>query len=163
MNIFLSGEPEIVQIYWKAEQKCRKYLNRFVYFMILNQLLFVATFIYSIFCILIRRVDVWTFMLSFHMVVPFDTQTNWGWYLLWSIQFCMSFSYALTMVSITSYFISCCTYIEALCKHFKSIADSADEIDANGKDNNPNGNRQYHAQIKEKFSQAVEIHVKMFE
>lgn len=67
------------------------------------------------------------------------------------------------MVSITSYFISCCIYIDALCKHFKSIADSVDILDAYGNDGFSNGNRQYRAQIKEKFSQLVEIHVKIFE
>lgn len=152
-----------MHIYWKAEQKCRKILNRFGFFIIFNQVLFITTFFYSIYCFVIKRVDIWELPLSFGMVVPFNTKTNWGWYLLWSIQFGMSFSYVSTMVSITMYFISCCTYIETMCDHFDLIIDSADELAANGKNEDRSKYSKMYKNVNKKLSRSIDIHNRICE
>lgn len=50
-----TGEEEFVHIYWAVEQKCRIILSRFGYFIIFNQVLFVTTFLYSIWINLIMN------------------------------------------------------------------------------------------------------------
>lgn len=108
-------------MYFKTEQKCRKitkYMSRYIP---IHQSIVIASFFNSIHCICIGNLDTSTWDLAFNIVVPFDTQNLFGWYLKWFIQLSMSVSYALSVTSITSYFICCCLYIHAICKHLNLL------------------------------------------
>lgn len=167
-HLFNPGENDASQMYWAVEQKCRKFLKKMAHFYILNETVFVIVFIYSFYCLFTENVDVWSLPLSFNMIVPFNTKTIFGWYLLWFIQFCMSSFYALSMIAMTSYFISCCLYIRAACDHFNMVINSIDdEIESNQLDNDgSNGPKNYQKlkrNVSQKLSRAIGIHVNIFE
>lgn len=147
-----------------VEQKNRKFLKRIAYFYLLNQTVFVIILIFS-FYYLFTGNDVWLLPFPFDIIIPFiNSRTILGWYLLWCIQFCMSSFYAWTMISITSYFISCCLYITAVCDHFNMVIDSIKfEIKGNQHDNDGSNDQKIKRNVKQTLSQAIEIHVKIFE
>lgn len=87
---------------------------------------FVAAFFYPMYCMYIGNWDASTWPLPFNYVVPFDESTVWGWYLMWLIQTNSAISYCLGATSTTSYFMTCCLYIGALCDHFDLFAHSVD-------------------------------------
>lgn len=98
------------------------------------------------------------------MVVPFDTRTLYGWYLLWFFQFNLGLSYALCYISVTSYFLCCGFYIIALCDDFKlSIKLIGATIELNQNEKNSQNYEENYRKIKKQMKKLVEIHVKIFE
>lgn len=163
--IFRLGEETAAsEIYWNTEQKCRKYTKIIVSYIMCHQSTYVAALFYSIYCIRVGNMDTSTWFLPFHLIVPFDTQTIWGWYLFLLLQFNISLAYIMCMVAITSYFLCSCAYIEAIRDHFKSLINS---IHANVKRKeivkNPQKNEEICQKIKDELNEAIEFHTKMIE
>lgn len=152
-NISDTDNDRIAEMYWENEQKCRKFTTIMSYYVFAHQSIVMASLCYSIYCICIGNWDTSTFVLAFNIVVPFNTRHLFGWYIQWLIQLCMSISYVLCVVSVTSYFVCCCFYVQAICDHFNLLIDSIDQNDE------PCAER-----IQEtKMTEAIEIHVKVFE
>lgn len=150
----LDESGEIHEIYWRTEQKCQKYTKMIVYYVVHHQSMLIVSFMHSIYSVLIGNFDISTFFLPFHISIPFTVNTIWKWYLLWFIQFNMALSYALTMVSVTSYFVCCCLYIAAICDHFDLLNYSfAEEIDLV---------KNVH-KIRTTLIRAIQLHVNLFE
>lgn len=78
-------------------------------------------FLYAIYCVCIGKFDNISIPLPFVLALPFTTETVLGWFTAWALAFNMALVYGTTMVSITSYFVSCCTYICAMCDHFNLL------------------------------------------
>lgn len=135
-------------MYWKTEQKCRQFTRYMSYFIYVDQLIPIAALFYSFYCIYAGSRDTSTWILAFNILVPFDTQNLFGWYLKWFICLTMSISYASAVTLITSYFVSCCLYIQAICNHFNML-NSLTEQNAES--------------IRKNLTQAVNIHVTTFE
>lgn len=110
------------------------------------------------------NLDVSTWALPMDLSVPFDTNTLWGWYLMWFFQFNISICYVSCTITITTYFVCCCIYIGAICEHFRFVYDSIMEnVEKNHNENNPQIHERTQWLINEKMSKAVEIHAKIFE
>lgn len=126
---------EVEHLYWTNEQKCRKYTkNMFCYYSLFNESATLVSLCSSVFMVFTGNFDTSKLILPFTFAVPFDTETMWGWYLLWFIQLNVGVSYGKTMISITSYFICCCFYIETICDHFNLVIESIEQpIDGSGK------------------------------
>lgn len=93
------------------------------------------------------------------MVVPFSTETVFGWYVRLIFDNYGGWSYALTIVTIIAYLVGCCTYIGALCEHFRTIIRECDELV-----NNYGHDKGKHNEIfTEKLKLAVSLHVNIFE
>lgn len=152
-TISLADDDEIYKMYWKNEQKCRKFTKIMTYYVLLHQSIVMACLFYSIYCITVGNLDTSTWVIAFNIVVPFDTQSLFGWYLQWLIQLSMSISYVLSVVSVTSYFVCCCFYIQTICDHFDMLVKSIEQKD---------GEIGERTQEK-KIIEAIEIHVKVFE
>lgn len=156
----VSPDSDISKSYLNAEQLSRKYTCRITFYNVANLPLIVAPVLYSIYCIFCGNLNTSTWLLPLQVWVPFDSRSIWGWYFLWFIQSNILGSYPLCLTSITSYFVSCCTYVTAFCDHFdalmKSINKKVEEIQKGKMHAN-------HQQIREGFSKAIECHTKTLE
>lgn len=165
-NIFFqtAHDVEIVDLYRKNEQKCYKYSRRASLYIIFNQISFISSFVYSIFMLLTSTFDASKLLLPFNFVVPFNTQTLWGWYLMWFLQFNTGISYIFSTVSVISYFMCCCYYIGAICDHFDILIEMIkNDLEFYRKENNPLVYRKLGKSIQRKFHQSIAIHIKAFE
>lgn len=96
--------------------------------------------------------------------VPFDTNTLWGWYLMWFFQFNISICYVSCTITITTYFVCCCIYIGAICEHFRFAYDCAMEnVEQNRNEKDPQQYERRQLLINEQMNKAAEIHAKIFE
>lgn len=153
---FLTGhETEAGNIYWNIDQKCKKITKNMEYFIFLNQNIFNAPFVISIYFVIIGNFDTSTWILPLHMVVPFSTDSLFGWYLLWWIQWSMGIFYGLCTVVITAFFVCCCFYIEAICEHFDFIIQSMN-ADVNPKSQKKFSNE--NPNVIQKFIEALKVH-----
>lgn len=167
LNFHLANENIVSNIYWNAEKKCRKFTKFLAVYMVMNQSTFLIPFLTSIYNIYVGNLDTSTWELTFKTAVPFSTEPIWGWYILYFFQFLMSLSYSMCMPATTSYFVSGCFYIEAVCKHFDALIDSLKgDIEPNVV---TNGSKQIkvtqkmYGKFKEKLRNSIEVHMKSYE
>lgn len=135
-------------MYWKTEKNCRKITKYMSYYIYIDQCIVIASLFFSIYCIYIGNLDTSTWVLAFNICLPFNTLNLFGWYLKWIINLAMSISYALSLTSITSYFVCCCIYIHAICKHFNLLNNLIGRNDES---------------IQKNYQQAIDVHVTVFE
>lgn len=150
---FIGDDETILEMYWTNEQKCRKFTKILSYYVFAHQSIVMASLFYSFYCICVGNLNTTTWVLAFNIVVPFNTEYLLGWYLQWLIQLSMSISYVLSVVSVTSFFVCCCFYIQAICNHFKLLINSIEQNDGQCDERNQ----------EKKITNAIEIHVKAFE
>lgn len=169
LNIFeftqkLEQNEDILDIYWTIEKKCRKYTLIVTCFVFWNESAFIGPLVYSFYCIWRGDYDILEWNLPFNIIVPFDTTNLLGWYLLWFYQFNVSFFYSSSFTVITSYFMSCCLYIGAICDHFDFLCDSImEDVARNQIEKDPRKQRKRNQQIHENIDRMIQTHVKMFE
>lgn len=143
----IDQSPEIHGIYWANEQKCRKVTDLLIKYIFFNQMTFAAALLYAFYNISTGNMDTSTWFLPFSMDVPFSTESFVGWLILWFIQFNMSLAYITCMVTITTYFICCCFYIETICDHFDSMIQRKEDK----------------LQYNEHLNEAVKLHMDLYE
>lgn len=138
-------------------------MKRIAIFIVLNQGMHTIPCLYAIYCICIGAFDS-SIPLSFTLALPFSTDTPLGWFLAWALGFNMAFVYGLTMVSITSYFVSCCTYMSAMCDHFNLLIDRSSEDALKFTSKKSLAEKQkLNRKISGNISEAVKIHVHVIE
>lgn len=153
----LDNNREIFNIYWNTERKCRQLTKLMPLYPLM--LMFVAAILYSFYCLLTGNLDTTTWILPYRMSVPFNTKPIHGWYLFWFLQANTGMSYSLVMVTISSYFVCCCFYIEAVCKHFDYLIYSLKK----GGSDDINDSKFNCRNVKETLSEAVRVHNMVFE
>lgn len=157
-------ELEVFNIYWKCEKRCLTYMKRIGLFVPFNQAMQTITLIYAIFTVCIGTFDALKLPFSFYMVVPFDYGTMWGWFLMWAIQFSMTFTYGTAMVSITCYFVGCCSYLSAIRDHFEYlILATKIAVEKRKGGRIEKRTKQSELLITVKISEAIKIHMKLLE
>lgn len=170
LKIFLfrklvEDEPEVYNIYWRTEQKCRKITKLMYYINFLNFVYLPLPVLYSIYDMIKGNFDTSAWILPFYVSVPFNTDTIWGWVLLVFININIGFGYSLGLVALTSYFISCCFYISAICEHFEFIIESTVKSSVaknqNEKDRFEYKKREW--EIKKHLCKAINTHMNMYE
>lgn len=80
--------------------------------------LWVSVILYSIYCMLNGNYNTSSWLQPYNLVVPFETESIFGWFKLYLVQCYLGTVYSLSKSSVTSYFMSCCLYVTALCEHF---------------------------------------------
>lgn len=126
--------------------------------------MFVAAFIYSLFCLSTGNRDTSTWILPYTISVPFDTKTIHGWYMLWVIQTNIGVTYASIMISISSFFVCCCCYIAGMCEHFDCLTNSLNEdVAFIRNEKNPAKIQSRYIVMKKKCAELVNIHNHLFE
>lgn len=162
--LFLDNGAEINELYWKTEQKCRIFTGKFLKFVFINQLMYVASLFFSIYCMIVGNFDTSTWILPFTLWVPFDTTNLPGWYLLLFIQFSMGMSYSMSQVLITAYFVCCCYYIGAICAHFVFVMKTLRaDVEKNQNEKDSVAYQERVREIERKLARAVEIHCQAYE
>lgn len=163
LSISSSAQCKIFSIYWINEQKCQKYTKRIAYYLFFHMSIFFLNFLNAIINIILGNLNTSTWSLSFTMSVPFDKTCVWGWLLTSFIEINTAISYSFCMVSITSYFICCCFYIEALCEHFDALIKlSGNEVERI-REKNQQITGKFYLKAHNQLSEAVKLHVKIFE
>lgn len=126
--------------------------------------MFSASVLYSVYCIFSGNHDTSTWILPYKANVPFDMDTIHRWYIVLFVQANMSFSYFLVMIMISSCFVCCCFYIEALGEHFEFIINSLKgDVEPNRTGGNAALHQKKYQKIKETLSQAVYMQIKAVE
>lgn len=152
------------EIYWKAEQRCRKHAKIMACYPLLQQIMYVSALYVSISSIIAGVYDTSAWSLPFQMCVPFNTEKFSGWYLLWFIQLNESLTYAYCMIATTLYFVCCCFYIGALCDHLDYLfREIKNEMDVCQNEKDPIKYRQLFNGIREKLFQSIAFHVEILE
>lgn len=152
-------------IYWSAEQKCRKYTKTIVSVFILQMLLsYVAVLFYSVYQICIGNLVTSTWPALYDLSVPFDSSTIWGWYLLWLVTLAVNASYILCLTSVVTYFVSCCFYLGAMCDHFNFTMRSTEAL---VKQNQQEKSRQMYItnyrKIVDQVQKSIEIQIQIYQ
>lgn len=111
-------------MYRSTEHNCRKFTKFYLYYICCNQSSFVAALSFATYSICMGHTDTSQWILPFNLVVPFNTEPLWGWFLHWFFQFSASLSYTLCMIIPTTYFACFCRYIAAICQHIEILIDS---------------------------------------
>lgn len=159
------GNNQFHGIYWRAEQKYRKYSKRIaVILLVYDQSTYLLTFLYSICWILTGNNDASTWPILFELSVPFDTKTIGGWYLLLMITACLDLSFLICVISATTQFIGCCIYMLAICEHFNLIMQTVQaNIEENLDEENPQKFKETSRKANAGIWEAVQIHAMIYE
>ncbi|XP_055305885.1 odorant receptor 22c-like [Sitodiplosis mosellana] len=143
---------------------CRKYTKLIFGYIFCHQSTFGAALLYSFYLIRFGNFDTSTWFLPFTMVVPFDTSSVEGWYWFWFIQFSASLSYIMCMVSVSSYFMCCCFYIEAICDRFGVIINSIRKsVKQNQIEKDKPKFLENRSKIRDQIHDAIDLHVNIFQ
>lgn len=152
------------QIYWDIEIQCRNHTRRLCYYILLHMQVFVVAFFYAMYNIYRGKLDTSTWPLPFNFAVPFDVSTIWGWLLMWFIQTNCAFSYCLTMISLTTYFMSSCYYIWAVCDHLEfKLRELNALVELSMMEVDPIKHLIKIRRIKEEIIEIIKLHAKIFE
>lgn len=158
------ANSEEQNIYWECEQKCRKHSQRLSYFVIFHTLLFPIVLMYALVCIACGNYDTSNWYLAFNVVVPFDQTCIWGWFLTWLIQLFMAFAYVMCMTTFTSFFVSCCYYIYAMCDHVNVLINSVSKtFEFMQMEEKPWKFKELRQQINTKLCDFIKFQVKVYE
>lgn len=154
-------DDDVNDIYWKNEQKCRKYTLRIILYVVFHTLEFTIVIFYAISCMLNGNFDTSHWYLSIKLVFPFKTESLFGWFAAWFIEISISFGYSIYMTALTSYFVSCFLYICSMCDHFSLLMKFIDRYTIPNIDYDQNKTNRI--QITKTLTNAIQLHVKIFE
>lgn len=117
--------------------------------------------------------DTTTWIVAYHMAVPFDTTTVLGWYLRLAFQWILAMFYVFTKTPASTFYLSSCLYIEAMCRHFghsiralaalaTDLPDTSDDK-SGGADGDAFAGRSKARLIKEQLIETIALHAKILE
>lgn len=155
-------EQNAFNIFYRCEIKCRKVSKNFFTYARIHVSTFLITVAIAFFDICNGNTDTSKWMLSFDVVLPFDTHsTVLGWFLNWLFQSIGSASYVLTVVLTTNHFACFCYYIIATCDYFDllmALLRFDDEPTQSSQKKSKMGRK-----AKDKLQLAVEVHIQIYE
>lgn len=169
-NIFWSFEclacekPELHAVYWNVEQRCRQYTRNIWYYAVPHHWMFLVAIFKSTFDIICGNYDTSAWDLPFRMSLPFNIDSVLGWFLSLFIQLNTSITYVLIMIPVTTYFMSCCLYLQTICDHFDMLIDTVkNNVEINQMEKNIFKYKKRELQIKEHLCHAIKIHCNVYE
>lgn len=125
--------------------------------------IFVMILINSFKCIWQGNFDTTTWTSLYNIIVPFDTSTVIGWYSFYIVQCYLACTYCYNQPTVITFFMGCCLYVEALCKHFECLIHQSQTQSRNQLPNMNNllKKRKFVSQVKRNLIRAVELHMKI--
>lgn len=152
------GSTEIDDLYWKTEQKCRKYTLQIGLYVLVHTSEFGVSLLFTIISIIYGNYNPENWLLYFKLTYPFDERKSvFNWFAAWFIEANLSFAYSICLTSAASYFVSCALYIIAMCDHFTLLMHSID------RQNNLQQTVKNRIQIKRMLAKSIELHVRLIE
>lgn len=145
--------------------KCREFTEMMTYYIGFHVNAFLIAIIEAAFDICFGNVNTSNWDTPFNVVVPFSTNSIWGWFLRWFFELSASFAYVITAASITSYFVSFCLYIDAICNHFNLLINSTPRIKESIKGTKISQKQQVKMRRKifKQIHRAIKLHNELFE
>ena len=105
-----------------------------------------------------------TWYLAFYTEIPLDQTRVLGWFVTWLIQLFMAYSYVLCMTTNTTFFVSCCYYIYAMCEHYNVVITSAGRaVERIRIEVKPSKTRQLRHKIDARLCNVIKIQNQMYE
>lgn len=154
-------------IYHDTEMICRRFSKLIIVMMLHLSNVVWGLFLFNSFYQLWRgNRDTSTWEAAFNIAVPFDTSTLFGWYMFYVVQGFLAYSYSLNQPIIITFFMSCCLYTEALCKHFAVAfrrTDCRNQATNTAENNEFVDRSKENLLIREQFIAALKLHVKLIE
>lgn len=152
-------------IFWNVEHMCRKYAKLAAYSIFFHPSAVMPIFLYSIYCIVVGTFDATKFRLPFYIVLPFGTQTIWGFHILCLVEYNIGISYVYCMLSIASYFVCSCFYVDALCEYFEYLIGSVENTVKQSELVKKNAWKtlKLHQKAIDQMKKAIELHVNILE
>lgn len=164
LNIYSAKDQDVTNLYWRIEQKCRKYTKIISCYLILNQSMYTAAIIMSVFDMLNGDYDTSKWLLPWG--VPFDTNnlTAFQWYMMWFTQFSFGLAYSTSTITVTSYFVCGCCYLSGLCEHFTFLLETIRTVLVSNRNEENRIKHLARVQLmKEKLCKAIDVHSKVYE
>lgn len=114
---------EAIEIYQKMEQKCRMNAKwTLISFGATDFIMCIASsIVHSAICLMNGNLDTSKWFFATQFSVPFDTSIIFNWYLMLILEFIILFTVSVTITTILTYYVNCCSYINACCQHFELI------------------------------------------
>lgn len=166
MHVFLlltAPEGEEHDIYWKTEQACVKHVKQMLFYIFSQQLYYVLGLVLPLYCIYHGNSDTSAWPLVLNIFFPLDIAVLWHWFLKWCITFNMAFTYCLSTTSVTSYFVCCCFYAEAICEQFVYKMNLVKNyVTLHSGEKNVSKRREILQAIKDNLSASVDLHAEVF-
>lgn len=155
-------------VYHETEMMCRRFTKLIITMMLHLSNVVWGLFLFNSFFQMWRgNFDTSTWIVAFNIAVPFETSTVFRWYIFYMIQGMLAYSYSLNQPIIITFFMSCCFYTEALCKHFKIAIQATECNNGDGAVNNGqlDGEREMRKNllIRKKIIAAIQLHSKLME
>lgn len=161
---FKAEHEQLSQIYTSTENTCRKLTKIVISYAALQQQLLFAIFFYSFYCIYTGNIDTATWPLVYNIRASININPFFDWYLTWFLQLNLSVGYSLSITTITSYFVSVCNYIMAICDHFRFLMQLIGErVHENEIEQNVQKQRINTGKVKKQLNQAIDLHVEILE
>lgn len=133
-------------------------------FIIFDSMITFASLFGSFYSLAIGNFDTLTWPLPFDMVVPFQTNTFFGWYSLWFYNLLCNLAYVACLTSTSSYYVCCCFYLGGLCDHFDFTIQALEkDVQQNRHEINPQKKRKRNHTIEGYLCKAIDIQNKNFE
>lgn len=152
------------ELYWKNEQKCRRYTLVVGLYVVFHTLEFVIVVFYVVSRMWVGDYDTSTWHLSFKMSLPFDLTKPSGWWQAWFLEFNIAFSYSLCMTADTTYFVCVCLYVCTMCDHVGLLMQTtAKLIERHQTEKNVYKLHRYQLQAVQTITKAVQINVRLVE
>lgn len=144
--------------------KCNELIGFFFKYACFHMSSFTAELILAIFDMCIGNTDTSAWYLSFNIVLPFDTQSIFGWFLDWAFQSSSAVVYGFSMILTTTHFVCFCYYIIATCNHFGQLIDSLQfDCEQIRKVKNTQNDPSMWYEAKRKLQKAIELHINIHE
>lgn len=133
--------------------------------MIYDQITYVIGYFCTFYYISIGNFDTATWPTVFQMPIPIDTTSIFGWYLVYTGDTIMDIIFMLGNILATTYFVSCCFYIDAICDHFEfCIASIQTNLDGRHESlPDVQMTKKIDTEIMDRINQAIRIHYEILE
>lgn len=146
------------------EEKCQQYTTRIGYFVYSTTCTHILVIIYAVSYIAIGNYDTSSWPLLFNYATPFSTATILNWFFMWIVQVNESLGYSRCMTCVTSYYVSCCNYINAMCDHFDLIMEAMRlDLERNQIEKSPRTIEKVRLSITGHFIETVKLHIHILE
>lgn len=156
--VFYSAQgTEAFEIYRKVESMCRigtKWLV--IVFSVADVVVSTfPSFLQSIICMSSGDFDTSNWFFAVQIIVPLNKSNILIWYLLVMMECPVFFVGSVVIMTIITFFVSCCFYIKACCDHFQLVYRQIEDIISD------NLNQKQLTRVGESLTEAILLHIKI--
>lgn len=130
---------------------------------VINHTMTFISLIISIVSILMGKYDTSKWILPLDLVVPFNTESVFGWYWLWFYNLQLNIAYSVCLALTISHFICGCFYICGICEHSHFLVQSLKNLKSVQTEDDGIKNQKRNLQIKQTLCEFIDTQNNVFE